>query len=124
MDKAPLEIQQADEPRGLTVRIAGHVDMRAAEALGDRLMPICAKRPPLVVLDLSGVTFIGSMGLGALVTFRKAVIRCAGSLRLAAVPPPIWDIIVHARLEKMFEKYDTVEDALATPAAPQSPTGR
>src|SRR5687768_7581598 len=79
MDNAPLEIQQADDPRGLTVRIAGHVDMRAAEALGDRLMPICAKRPPLVVLDLSGVTFIGSMGLGALVTFRKAVIRCAGS---------------------------------------------
>jgi len=121
MDYTPLSVEQVEEPRGLVVRIGGHIDMRAAEALSERLTPIGARRPALAVLDLSGVTFIGSMGLAAIVTFRKAVTRWGGRVPLAAVPQRIWDVVVHARLENLLERCDTVEQALAATTSPSSP---
>lgn len=107
----------SDDPRGLVVRVAGDVDMGAAEALGHRLTPICARRPPLVVLDLSGVGFIGSLGLGSLVTFHRALERCGGRVRVAAVQPRVWEVFTRARLQSLFEHFDTVDAALAAPVA-------
>ena len=122
MDYTPLSVEQVEDPRGLIVRIGGHVDMKAAEALADRLTPIGARRPALAVLDLSGVTFIGSMGLAAIMSLRKTVTRWGGRVRLAAVPQRIWDVVVHARLENSLERCDTVEQALATTAPPSART--
>ena len=65
-----------------------------------------------VVMDLGGVTFIDSSGLGALVSTLKALREAGGNLRLANVPARVRSVLEVTRLERVFESFDTVEEAL------------
>ena len=69
----------------------------------------------LAVIDLSGLTFLSSMGMGALVSFHRAVTRNGGVVRLAAAPPPIADAIRRARLTDVLDLQATVAAALGKP---------
>jgi anti-anti-sigma regulatory factor len=39
------------------------------------LLPLLARHTPLVVLDFSGLTFLASLAMGVLVTFRRDMAR-------------------------------------------------
>jgi anti-sigma B factor antagonist len=59
--------------------ITGEVDMASAPGLRDQLQRLGARN---VVIDLSGVTFIDSTGLGVLVTALKRAREAGGQLTL------------------------------------------
>ncbi|GLY22428.1 hypothetical protein Misp04_21600 [Micromonospora sp. NBRC 101691] len=55
------------------MRLVGEIDMLTAAQLSSAVNEILADPPPRVVLDLGGVTFCDSQGLGTLVVLsRKA----------------------------------------------------
>lgn len=66
-----------------------------------------------LVLDLSKVRFIDSSGLGALLSgYKNATLRHAGFL-LAGLQPRVYSMFELTRLERVFDIYPTIEDALA-----------
>jgi anti-sigma B factor antagonist len=71
------------EPSGetATVAISGDVDIGSAPGLREQLQRLEARK---VVVDLSGVTFIDSTGLGVLVTAIKHAKESGGQLTLRA----------------------------------------
>ncbi|TWJ24603.1 anti-anti-sigma factor [Micromonospora endolithica] len=55
------------------LRLAGEIDMLTAAQLSTVVNEVLADPPPRIVLDLAGVTFCDSQGLGTLVVLsRKA----------------------------------------------------
>lgn len=101
-----------DTPRGLVASLSGDAGVAAVDELEQLLLPLSARRPALLVLDLSSLEFISSLAMGTLVAFQRGLKRHRSQLVLAAVPPVIRQALRYAMLEPMFSFCDSVEDAL------------
>jgi anti-sigma B factor antagonist len=95
------------------LRLAGEVDVATAPRLRDRLVQLVNDGPPQLVVDLSGLSFIDSMGLGALVSGLKRARAHDGDLRLAGPSDHVAKVLSITRLDQAFLVAATVEDALA-----------
>jgi anti-sigma B factor antagonist len=95
------------------LRLAGEVDVATAPRLRDRLVQLVNEGPPLVVVDLSGLTFIDSMGLGALVSGLKRSRAQNGDLRLAGPTDHVAKVLSITRLDQAFVVGETVPAAIA-----------
>lgn len=73
MDRAELSITVHRTGDEVVLRLAGEIDMLTAAQLSTVVNEVLADPPPRIVLDLAGVTFCDSQGLGTLVVLsRKA----------------------------------------------------
>ena len=95
------------------LRRAGEIDVATAPRLRDRLVQLVTEGPPQLVVDLSGVTFIDSMGLGALVSGLKRARAHDGDLRLAGATDHVAKVLAITRLDHAFVVADTVASATA-----------
>lgn len=65
-----------------------------------------------VVIDLGGVAFLNSSGLGTLIASLTTMRNAGGELRLARVGEKVKNLFVITQLVKVFDTYETVERAL------------
>ncbi|SCL16944.1 anti-anti-sigma factor [Micromonospora rhizosphaerae] len=73
MDRAELSITVQRTGDEAVLRLAGEIDMLTATQLSTVVNEVLTEPPPRIVLDLGGVTFCDSQGLGTLVVLsRKA----------------------------------------------------
>ena len=113
-----LDVQVAEIDHGMLVKIVGDAGVTQVAKLEHELSKVMLQKPPVAVLDLSQLTFISSLGMGALVSFRRSVTTKGGQVRLAAVPKLIRDGFRRARLDLLFPMFDTVDAALEAAVAP------
>lgn len=66
-----------------------------------------------VVVDLGGVNFINSSGLGTLISALTTMRNAGGELRLARVGDKVQNLFVITQLVKVFDTYETTERATA-----------
>jgi len=113
-----VELSVTSETRGeaTVVHVGGEVDVYTAPVLREHLDEhISAGRHHLVV-DLGGVSFMASTGLGVLVGRLKLVRATNGTLRLVCSNDRILNVFSITGLDKVFQIFDSVDDALAAPA--------
>ncbi len=67
-----------------------------------------------IVIDLAGVSYINSAGLGSLISVLTTVRNAGGDLKLARVGKRIKSIFVITQLVKVFDTYETQERAIAS----------
>jgi anti-sigma B factor antagonist len=86
-----------------TVALRGEVDIQTVDQVRAVLGEALASGPQEIVVDLTGLTFIDSTGLGALIFgFQRA--RDAGvRFRLARASPPVRQILVLSGLLEVVE---------------------
>ena len=93
------------------VRCSGEIDLATVPALRDRVSRLQVDGPSRLVIDLSGVTFIDSLGLGALIGAHKRARVLKGSL--VVVPSEAASRVFAATaLDRVFDIRATLEDAL------------
>jgi anti-sigma B factor antagonist len=91
--------------------VTGGVELSSVTALRDRLHGHVYAGVPELVLDLAGVTFLDSAGLSMLIGLRRIMAARGGTLRLAACPPSVAEVLELTGLTRSFEVYATVADA-------------
>ena len=107
-----LTIQTTSHPSGLIIRISGDAGVDNVGTMETELTRLAAQRPPLVVFDLARLDFIASLGMGALMAFRKGIVRNGGIVRIAAARSAVLDAFKRAALRELFNTCDTVDEAL------------
>jgi anti-anti-sigma factor len=88
---------------GERIAFAGELDLRAHDdflALATTVIDRHANGR--LVLDLSEVTLIDSLGLDLLVNIRNAAIESRVSVTVRGAPPPIQDVFALAGLDELF----------------------
>jgi len=68
--------------------------------------------PLKIVLDLSSITFLGSIGLTVLVVYLKRITTAGGRLAIVGLTGQSRDVMSVTRLEKAFVFYDTIPQAV------------
>ena len=65
-----------------------------------------------LVLNFESVEYLSSAALGKLITLNKKVKQADGQLKLCAIKPPIFEVFVITKLNKLFDIYETQAAAL------------
>jgi anti-anti-sigma factor len=99
----------------------GDVDAYTAPDLRADLHAATGSGAPVVVVDLSDVTFIDSAGLGALVGAHRRMLEAEGRLRLVRPPRLVARAFELTGLDTVLDFYDDRDAALAAPAPSRRP---
>jgi anti-sigma B factor antagonist len=65
-----------------------------------------------IVIDLEGVEWMGSVGIGMLICCLTAVKNAGGELRLSGLNDKVQKLLKITNLEKVFEVYPDAENAV------------
>ncbi len=106
-----LKLDKAGD--AVTVSVTGDIDMSSSTKMRDALAPIFKNNNKVVVVDLSGVSYIDSSGIATLVEGLQWSHNSKNKFRLAALTPGVKDVFEIARLLTVFEVFETKEQALA-----------
>jgi anti-sigma B factor antagonist len=96
----------------VTIVVSGDIDMSSSTKMRDALAPLFQNTNKVVVVDLSGVSYIDSSGIATLVEGLQWSHSSKNKFRLAALTPGVKDVFEIARLLTVFEVFDTKEQAL------------
>ncbi len=83
------------------------------ETVNEFIQKVRAETASYVVLDLSGVSFLDSAGVGALVSLFVSRRNQGKVFALAALSPQSTAVVTVAGLQNLLPVYKTVEEALA-----------
>ncbi len=101
------------EDRASVLVLQGDVDLHQANTLRTALLEVVADKPSVLVIDMGEVNFMDSSGLATLVEALQLTRRNGGQLRLAGLGRRVRSIFEIARLDTIFEVYETQGEALA-----------
>src|ERR687893_1055697 len=87
------------------------------ELLKDKINSLVLQGRKKLILNLEGVPYIDSAGLGEIVRTYTTVSRQGGSLKLLNLTKRIQDLLAITKLLTVFETFDTEPDAIKSFAA-------
>ena len=109
-----LEVQTRQTEGGVTVVApTGRLDVAGAPMLKDAMNDLAQNGPPRVVIDMEGVSFVDSTGLGSVIAALKQIRNRQGELRLAAPNQQVRVVLELTTLDRVFPYYSTLEEALS-----------
>lgn len=103
-----------EEKKGgiLVIRpLEARIDARGAPEFKRRGLELIGQSNKKVLVDLSAVDFVDSSGLGALVSFLKALGR-EGIVALCSLKGTVREVLKLTRLESVFHIFSDEEEAL------------
>ena len=107
-----LDVEERNGFAVLSVR--GEVDVYTAPKFRERLIELVAEGKHHIVVDLEGVDFLDSTGLGVLVGGLKRLRSHNGDLVLVCTQSRILKVFEITGLTKVFSIHDSVEAATAS----------
>ena len=96
------------------VGIHGSAGMDEADTIRIQLEELTAKHVPLIILDLSDMDFISSLGLGAIIAGHLKTRHYEGEIRLVNPQPAVRRLLETTRLTKLFPLYASLDMATST----------
>lgn len=106
-----IETQTQNGQLVISVREA-RLDAHNSGELKDRILRILEEGGRRLVVDLADVSFIDSSGLGALLSGYKNATQRAGSFILAGLQPRVRAMFELTRLNRVFDIYPRLQEAL------------
>lgn len=104
------------ESQVVVLYLAGAIGMTESSRLMDYLEQVLAQVPRLLIMDLSELHFITSMGLGTLISTHSKLAKLGGTLKLVNPSRHVQEILEITNLTKLFPVFSSVEQALQSSA--------
>jgi anti-sigma B factor antagonist len=110
-DSPSGQMQRRDRSNVLPLK--GEIDLHVSPSVTASLNAMIEKKPKRLVVDLSGVTYIDSAGLAALIEAMQKVEGYGGKFLLAGLQETVRSIFEISRLDQVFQIFPDVDAALA-----------
>jgi anti-anti-sigma factor len=107
-----MELKQEKIGNVLAISISGRVEINTAPKLKQNVMGPIESGERQLLVDLSGLEYISSSGLGVLLHAAKTLEKQKGSVMLCALKPHIKEVFQICGFTKIFPLYETREEAL------------
>ena len=93
--------------------VTGELDVASAPRLRQEVVTLASGGRTLLVIDLAGVDFLDSTGLGVLLGALKRVRSAGGDLALCRAEPQVAKVFEITRLSDVLPLHDTVDSAVS-----------
>jgi anti-sigma B factor antagonist len=100
--------------RTAVVTAAGDIDITNADALRDALLSAVNAGALGLVADMTGTTFLDSVGVSALVRASRRAVASDAIFRLAVTAPPVLRLLNLVGIDRLIEVHPSVTAALAS----------
>jgi anti-anti-sigma factor len=108
-----MEINFSELGNGIRLlKLIGDLDVQGVGAIETKFAAYTAVDKPLVLVDLSEVPFIASIGIRMLVSTAKLVFRRGGKLLLVNPPPNVLDVLRMAGILELIPVFEDMDSAL------------
>lgn len=107
-----LEVDESRAPYTV-LAVKGEVDVYTAPRLREKLVELVSQGKLKVIVDLEGVDFLDSTGLGVLVGGLKRLRSHEGDLQLVCTQQRILKVFEITGLTKVFAIHESVDAAVA-----------
>lgn len=108
-----LESSQMSD-RLVMVSLEGRLDIDGARAVEDRFAFLTTTKDADVVVNLTSVSFLASIGIRMLMTAARGQHGRGGKLVLAAAQPAVAKVLITAGIDQLIPMFDDVGIALAS----------
>jgi anti-sigma B factor antagonist len=108
-----MEAEPAPLPWIAVLKVSGSLDATTAQEFRAAIDELLRDGRRRIVLDLGGVEFIDSSGLGALVGSLVRARRVGGELCVARLDEELRQLLRASTLDRVLVPYTSVEEALA-----------
>lgn len=109
-----FDIDVASRDGWIVVAVSGELDVSSAPRLRSMIVEAATAGGVNVVLDLSGVEFVDSTGLGVIVGSLKRLRGLGGDLRLAGGDQGVRRVFEMTGLDLVMPMHDSVDDAVSS----------
>ncbi|HTM05259.1 MAG TPA: STAS domain-containing protein, partial [Vicinamibacterales bacterium] len=111
-----MQIEQRASGDVTVVTINGDITLNKGGdvLLKDKIHSLLQQGSKKILLDLGGVSYVDSAGLGQLVQVRATVTNAGGKLALAHVTKRLSDLLVVTKLVTVFDTFDDEAKAIAS----------
>ena len=92
--------------------ISGRMDTINSRNIESKLDAMIEEFKPKVVIDLSAVDYVSSVGLRVLLSALKKQMKNQGILRIASLQPFVREVFEVTQFDKIFPIYPTREEAI------------
>jgi anti-sigma B factor antagonist len=96
----------------VVLRVVGRMDAESAPAFEAQCKSCIGDGFTSLVLDLGGLTYVSSLGLGAIVRVAKQLRDEGGEVRICCLTGLVRQLFEITRLNHVFPPHDSVESAL------------
>jgi anti-sigma B factor antagonist len=107
-----MEVNSIMANGGVVVTVQGEVDLYASPKLRREIVRWLQKRILSLVVDLGDVSYMDSSGIATLVEGLQLSRKYGGRFTIARPGPSIQEVLRFAHLDKIFQIYGTVQEAL------------
>lgn len=117
-----MELQTQQLANGITkINLAGRMDSAGAQGIDLQFTTLTATKKAAIVVDLSEVSFLASIGIRTLITNARALQRRGGKMVLLSPKPIVDEVLKAAGITSIIEILDNLQSACeALGAAPES----
>ena len=120
MESNSPSAQRPDGDTRIVLPLTGEIDLHVLPEITASLDAVIENKPMRLVVDVSGVTYIDSAGLAALVLAMQKVEAYGGHFSLAGCQPIVRSIFRMSRLDEVFQIFTTADAALTHQASDNS----
>lgn len=106
-----MEFAETDTGRYVVLAPTGKFNLVSAPSAKARIDALVAAGRARVVVDLAGVDFIDSSGLGALIGALKSARQASGDVRIAAPGDQVRAVLALTNLDRILVPFESVEAA-------------
>jgi anti-sigma B factor antagonist len=96
------------------LKLEGRLDASSAKIMKEKVNALTKQNRTSLVVDMKGVDFIDSTGLGTLVASLRSVNKLGGDVKIAALQDQVRAIMELTRLHHIFGIYENSEGAAAS----------
>jgi len=115
------QIRVSEHEGWTVVGVDGELDIYTAPRLREELVDLIGAGRRRLIVDMDGVTFIDSTGLGVLIGALKRLHAVKGELRVVATAEPVLRLMRVTGLNRVFGVFACVDAAVASPARQPQP---
>ena len=105
-----LNVETEDHGSQVRIALRGELDLSTVSRVEDELRRAEASAPPVVVLDLSALSFLDSTGLRTIVTADQRARKSGRRLAIVKGPDTVHRVFTITRLDERLEIVDGADD--------------
>ena len=112
---AELDLKERQAGDVTILDLTGEVRIgEGSVALRDSIRNLADQGKKKVLLNLAGVKYIDSSGIGELIANYTTVSKDGGQMKLLSLTEKVRDLLVITKLLTVFDSYDTEDEALGS----------
>jgi anti-sigma B factor antagonist len=107
-----LTVKTVKKEQVAIVEVNGEVDLYSSPQVRNAILELIENKSPLLIVNMSNVGYIDSSGVATLVEGLQQIKKYNGRFVLVDLGVEVKSVFELSRLDKVFEIYDSIEEAL------------